>query len=54
MPSTTTDQTRRLLYVANEDFTFLLNRLPMDLRSQVSIFDRDSVFEDPARASRFT
>ena len=25
----TSDQTRRLLYFANEDFAFLLNRLPM-------------------------
>src|ERR1700730_5844342 len=29
MTSATTDQPRRLLYVANEDFAFLLNRLPM-------------------------
>ena len=29
MTSTPTDQPRRLLYVANEDFAFLLNRLPM-------------------------
>jgi glycosyltransferase involved in cell wall biosynthesis len=29
MTSKTTDQPRRLLYVANEDFAFLLNRLPM-------------------------
>jgi glycosyltransferase involved in cell wall biosynthesis len=29
MSSTSTDQPRRLLYVANEDFAFLLNRLPM-------------------------
>ena len=29
MPPTAADQPRRLLYVANEDFAFLLNRLPM-------------------------
>jgi glycosyltransferase involved in cell wall biosynthesis len=29
MTSTTTDQPRRLLYVANEDFAFLMHRLPM-------------------------
>jgi glycosyltransferase involved in cell wall biosynthesis len=29
MPPTTADQPKRLLYVANEDFAFLLNRLPM-------------------------
>jgi glycosyltransferase involved in cell wall biosynthesis len=29
MTSATADQPRRLLYVANEDFAFLLNRLPM-------------------------
>jgi glycosyltransferase involved in cell wall biosynthesis len=29
MPQATTDAPRRLLYVANEDFAFLLNRLPM-------------------------
>ena len=39
MTSATTDQPRRLLYVANEDFAFLLNRLPMARAARAAGFE---------------
>src|SRR5579871_5794326 len=39
MTPTPTGQPRRLLYVANEDFAFLLNRLPMARAARAAGFE---------------